>query len=285
MIGTVVLGALLVGCGVAVIAAMQRAIVFPATRAMFWNPAEAGWAYRDVVLDVDGHTTHGWFIPVPGSRGVILYSHGNGGNISDRQAGLAIWRQLGFDVLIYDYGGYGNSTGKASEKRCYEDIRACWRWLVEEQKVPPLRIVLFGRSLGGAVTADLAAEVSPGAIILESTFLSAVTLGKEAFPFLPVGLLLRHRFETERKLARCTAPILVVHSPDDDIVPYHHGKGLFQLAPEPKTFLEIVGNHNEGYAETGPRYIQGLSSFLEPLFPAERGASDSDASEGRTETS
>jgi hypothetical protein len=156
MAGTVVLGILILGCGIALIAAVQRAIVFPATRGMFWNPADAGWAYRDVVLHVNGYTTHGWFIPVPRSRGAILYSHGNGGNISGRQPGLAIWRELGFDVLIYDYGGYGKSTGKASEKRCYEDIRACWRWLVEEHRIPPERIILFGRSLGGAVTADLA---------------------------------------------------------------------------------------------------------------------------------
>ncbi len=268
MVWMVVPGVLVLAGAALLVGGVQRAIVFPATRAMAWSPAEAGWDYVDVFLSVDGHTTHGWCIPASQSRGVILYSHGNGGNISGRMGGIAIWRDLGFDVFIYDYGGYGNSTGKPSEKRCYQDIRACWRWLVEEQGIPPERIVLFGRSLGGAVAADLAAEVTPGAVILESTFTSAVTLGKEAFPFLPVGLLLRHRFETEDKLARFTAPLLVVHSPDDDIVPYHHGKALFERAPEPKTFLEIGGGHNDGFSETGEPYVQGLRRFLDPLFPA-----------------
>jgi len=269
MVWIVVLGALILAGAALLAGGAQRAIVFPAMRAMSWNPAEAGWDYQDVFLAVDGQTTHGWFIPAPQSRGVLLYSHGNGGNISGRMGGIAIWRGLGFDVLIYDYGGYGNSIGKPSEKRCYQDIRACWRWLVEEQGIPPERIVLFGRSLGGAVAADLAADVTPGAVILESTFTSAVSLGKEAFPFLPVSLLLRHRFDTASKIARLTAPVLVVHSPDDDVVPYHHGRALFERAPEPKTFLEIGGSHNDGYAETGERYVQSLRSFLEPLFPGE----------------
>ncbi|HQH53248.1 MAG TPA: alpha/beta hydrolase [Candidatus Hydrogenedentes bacterium] len=267
MIWTIALGGLVLGGLVALVGAAQRAMVFPATRGMLWAPAEAGWDYQDVALPVDGQTTHGWYIPVDQPRGVILYSHGNGGNISGRMGGIAIWRDLGFDVLIYDYGGYGNSTGKPSERRCYKDIRAFWQWLTEERGVAPERVVLFGRSLGGAVAADLASEVTPGAVILESTFTSAVTMGKEAFPFFPVNLLLRHRFETEDKIGRVTAPLLIVHSPDDDIVPYHHGKALFEMAPEPKTFLEIAGNHNDGYSETGQRYIDGLSNFLEPLFP------------------
>ncbi|MEA3364219.1 MAG: alpha/beta hydrolase, partial [Candidatus Hydrogenedentes bacterium] len=215
----------------------------------------------------DGHVTHGWYIPIPESRGVVLYSHGNGGNISGRMEGIAVWRNLGFDVLIYDYGGYGKSTGKASEKRCYRDIRAMWRWLTEEQGIRSERIVLFGRSLGGVVAADLAAEVTPGAVILGSTFLSAVKLGKEAFPFLPVNLLLRHRFETEDKIGSITAPVLIVHSPGDDVVPYHHGEVLFQMAPEPKTFLQITGSHNDGYMQSSEHYLRGLRDFLEPLFP------------------
>lgn len=267
MIWAIVLGALLFGGCAMVVGGAQRAMVFPATREMSWDPAQAGWDFHDVTVQVDGETTHGWYISVAEPRGVVLYSHGNGGNISDRRDGIAVWRELGFDVLIYDYGGYGNSTGKASEKRCYKDIRAMWRWLTQEQGSPAERVLLFGRSLGGAVAADLAAEVAPGAIVLESTFLSAVTLGKEAFPFLPVGLVLRHRFDTENKIERVRAPLLVVHSPDDDVVPYHHGKALYELAPEPKEFLEITGSHNDGFTMTGQRYTRSLRTFLEPLFP------------------
>lgn len=267
MLWTMLLGVLVTGGLVVAVGGLQRMIVFPATKEMVWSPGDEGWTYQNVTVSVDGCTTHGWYITVPESRGTVLYSHGNGGNISDRMEGIEVWRGLGFDVLIYDYGGYGNSTGKASEQRCYKDVRTMWRWLTEEQGIPRDRILLFGRSLGGAVAADLAAEVTPGAVILESTFASAVALGKEAFPFLPVNLLLRHRFETKDKIGRISAPLLVVHSPGDDIVPYHHGEALFKMAPEPKTFLEISGSHNDGYMESGEQYLRGLRDFLGPLFP------------------
>lgn len=267
MIWNVLLLVVFLGGFAALLGPAQRMIVFPGSRQIIWEPSDAGWDFEDISLEVDGHLTQGWYIPVPEARGVVLFSHGNGGNLSGRMDSIAIWRDLGFTVLIYSYGGYANSTGKPSEQRCYKDIRAMWSWLTEEQGMPPENIVVFGRSLGGAVAADLAAEVTPGAVILESTFLSAVRLGREVFPFLPVGLLLRHRFETEDKIERFTAPLLVVHSPDDDIVPYHHGKALFEMAPEPKEFLEITGSHNEGFLLSGPIYVHGLRDFLEPLFP------------------
>lgn len=246
---------------------LQGRIVFPGGRLLWQTPQSVGWAYQNLTISVGRETTHAWFIPAAYGRGVVLFSHGNAGTMADRLESIKVFRDLGFDVLIYDYGGYGMSSGRASEKRCYADARAMWRYLTEERGVPPERIVLFGRSVGGAVAADLAAEAKPGAVILESTFLSGVRLGQETFPFLPVGLLLRHRFHNDRKAPKITAPILIVHSPEDEIVPFRHGKTLYELANAPKSFLEIHGGHNEGFLLSLTQYKTGLQSFLDPLFP------------------
>ncbi|NIA13536.1 MAG: alpha/beta fold hydrolase [Nitrospiraceae bacterium] len=240
----------------------QAKLIFPAGGDLWCTPADRGYTYEEVRLQVDGHTTHGWFIPAPDSRGVFLFAHGNAGTIADRIDNLTVLHELGFDVLIYDYGGFGLSTGRPSEQRCYADARAMWRYLTEERNVAPGRIVLFGRSLGGGVTAQLATEVQPRAVILESTFLSAPALGQEAFRILPVKWLLRHRFDNAAKVSSITSPILVVHSQADEVVPYHHGRDLFELANEPKAFLDIRGGHGDGFYVTGQAYGEGLIDFL-----------------------
>lgn len=240
----------------------QTKLIFPAGGDLWCTPADRGCAYEDVRLQVGEHSTHGWFIPAAQSRGVILFAHGNAGTIADRIDNLVILHQLGFDVLIYDYGGFGLSTGRPSEQRCYADARAMWQYLIEERNVPPERIVLFGRSLGGGVTTQLATEVKPAAVILESTFVSAPALGQEAFRILPVKWLLRHRFDNAGKISAVTCPVLIQHSQTDEVIPYHHGRDLFALANEPKTFIEIQGGHGDGFWVTGPAYGKGLTDFL-----------------------
>ena len=248
-------------------AGLQRKLLFPASKEVELTPADYGLEYEEIELHVGKHTTTAWYVPTKNPRGVVLFSHGNAGNIGHRLDTIAFIQKMGFDVMMYDYGGYGDSTGKSSEKRCYADIRAVWRYLTEDRNVEPSTIVLWGRSLGGGVTSELAAEVTPGAIVLESAFTSAVDRGKEVFPFLPVKLLLRHKFKNDEKIKQFTAPILIIHSPDDTIIPYHHGEKLFELAPEPKTFLKIFGGHNGGWMDSAQVYKAGLEKFLDPLFP------------------
>ncbi|MCP4643150.1 MAG: alpha/beta hydrolase [bacterium] len=245
----------------------QNKVIFPAGGSMWRTPGDQpfGWAYDDVMLSHDGHATHGWYMPVENPRGTILFSHGNAGCIPDRLESVAVFRALGFNVFIYDYGGYGRSSGRPSEKRCYADIRAAWRFLTEEQGVAPESIVLFGRSLGGGPTCQLATEVQPAAVILESAFLSVRKMANDMMPILPVTLVIRTKFDNADKIQRIACPILVVHSPQDDIVPYAHGRGLFELANEPKTFLEIQGNHNDGWYNSGRLYLEGLAVFLETV--------------------
>lgn len=245
----------------------QQRMTFPGGRDVWCTPADRGWVYEDVTLRPGNETTCAWFIPCPNSRGTALFSHGNAGTIADRMDSVAIFRDLGFDVFLYDYGGYGHSSGRPSEKRCYEDIRAAWRYLTEDRHIPPLRILLFGRSLGGAVTADLACEVTAGAVILESTFLSTRAFAQDLVRHAPPRFLLRYEFDTASKIKQIHSPILIVHSPEDNLIPYRHGKELFALANDPKEFLEIRGSHGEGFFLSGAVYTGGLRRFLDRYFP------------------
>lgn len=253
-----VAGTLFSGC----LALGQRKLIFPASRDMVRDPGDFGWAYDEISLPVNGKETHGWYVPMENHRGVVLFSHGNAGNLSGRLESIGLLRSLGFSVLAYDYGGYGYSTGKPSEKRCYADIRAMWDYLVTERAIPEAQIVLFGRSLGAAPTADLAPSVKPGAVVLESAFLSVPDVAKEMPGVGHLTWLIRHRFGNKNKVAKITSPVLIIHSPDDEVIPYEHGKRLFELANEPKTFLEIRGDHNLGFVFSEPVYRPGWESFL-----------------------
>ena len=242
-------------------------MLFPASRHVWRTPGNApfNWKYESVTLEVAGEKTDAWYIPVENAKGTILLSHGNGGNIADRMEHYAMLRDLGYDVFSYDYGGYGNSTGKPSEKRCYADIRAAWRYLTETRGIPVNKIVLYGESLGGGATCDLATEVQPRAVILQCTFLSVTKMAKEIFPFVPVRLLLRHNFDSESKIKNIHAPILIMHSQGDTIIPYRHGRGLYELANEPKTFLELRGDHNDCIFTSEAAYREGMQRFLDSL--------------------
>jgi len=247
---------------------LQTSLIFPAFGHVWRTPADAEfqWKYEEIALPVDGHTTRGWFIPEENARATLLFSHGNGGTISDRLDFVTMFKPMGLNVLLYDYGGYGDSTGRPSEQRCYADARAMWQYLTVDKGIPPGRIILYGESIGGGVTVNLASEVTPGAVVLQSTFLSVTQRAQELLPFVPVRLFLRHRFENAAKIGRVKAPILFMHSPDDTIIPYHHGKELFALAPEPKTFLELHGDHNDGPFVSQRTYTNGLADFLDKTF-------------------
>ncbi len=256
----------------------QGSFVFVRGGSVWRTPGDLGWQYEDVTVPVDGETTHGWLVPSDRPRGVVLFSHGNAGTIADRLETVDVFRKLGFDVLVYDYGGYGRSTGRPSESRCHADVRAMWDYLTKVREIPAERIVLFGRSIGAAPAVDLAVEHTPGAVIIESAFLSAVRMGRETYPIYPVGLLMRHRFESDRKIGDVAVPKLFIHSPDDEVVPYRHGRTLFELAREPKAFLDIEGSHNGGWLASSERYRKGLSDFLDAIFPEALDGGEDDAS-------
>ncbi|MDH3316937.1 MAG: alpha/beta hydrolase [Gammaproteobacteria bacterium] len=247
----------------------QARLVFLPSRAIAATPARVGLDYEDVWLEAsDGVRIHGWYIPHRQPRGTLLFFHGNAGNIGDRLESIAIFHRLNLNVLIIDYHGYGKSEGSPGEAESYKDAEAAWRHLVEARSIPPENIVLFGRSLGGCVAAWLAARVGPAGLILESTFTSVPDMAAKVYPFLPVRLLARIRLDALASLANVRAPILVIHSAGDEIIPPAHGRALFDSAPEPKQFLQLRGGHNDGFLVSREIYLAGLSKFFQEIFPA-----------------
>ncbi|WP_229590986.1 alpha/beta hydrolase [Pseudodesulfovibrio sediminis] len=250
----------------------QRGMIYLPRQALVATPDEIGLPFEDVRLTNRlGTEIHGWWLPVEHPRFTLLFSHGNGGNISHRLESLRIFHDLGLNVLIYDYSGYGQSHGEPGETATQADARAAWDWLVENRKVSPDSIILFGRSLGGAVATALTAELAethatlPAGLILESTFTSVPDMGASLYPWLPVRYLARYQYDSETALSALDVPALFLHSRDDDVVPYTLGHRLFTRYKGRKSFAELQGDHNTGFLETGQSYAGALDSFLATL--------------------
>ena len=227
------------------------------------TPKIAGLQYEDLHLKTsDGTDLHGWFVPASQPRGTVLFLHGNAGNISHRLDSIEMLHRLGYNTLIFDYRGYGNSGGKPTEQGTYLDAEAAWRYLTEQQHIPSCRIVLFGESMGGAVAAWLAAKQKPAALVISSGFTSVPDLGQQLYPYLPVKLVARIRYNTRESLRSVTTPVLIAHSPADDIIPYEHGLALFAAANPPKQFLELAGGHNDGFIFMREAWVKVLADFL-----------------------
>lgn len=245
---------------------LQGTLIFGADPTMTTDPGARGWAFEDLHLPVEGYETHGWYIPLEKHRGVVLFSHGNAGNLSYRLEHIALLRSFGFSVLAYDYGGFGHSTGTPTEARCYADIAAMWDYLVTTRGIPPRDILLYGRSLGGGPTTELATRVKPGAVVLESTFLSTADVAWDMPVYRPWIWLLSHRFDSAQKMGDIHAPLLILHSPQDEVIPFAHGAALYRRANAPKTFVTIQGGHNNGYATAPKVYESAWEYFLTPIF-------------------
>lgn len=241
----------------------QSHFIFFPERNIIATPEQIGLKFENVAfLTEDGKILAGWFIPAEEPKGVLLFCHGNAGNISHRLDSIILFHQLGLSTFIFDYRGYGRSQGKITETGTYADAEAAWRYLVRMKEVPPSEIIIFGRSLGGAVASMIARNHKPKGLILESTFTSIPDIAADIYPFLPVRILTRFIYSTIENIKDVKCPVLIVHSRDDDIIPFKHGRLIFDAAPDPKEFLEINGSHNEGFLITGPRYRNGLKSFV-----------------------
>ena len=261
---------------VALIFLFQNRLVFFPMRKHVANPSDWGFPFEDVTLITsDDLQLHGWYIPTVSQENTttVLFFHGNAGNISHRFDTFRILGQMGLNVFMIDYRGYGKSQGKPTEQGVYEDARTAWNWLIEEKGLAAGQIVIHGRSLGGVVAAHLAGELGvatgtrPRALVLESTFTDAVGMARKRFPFYPRPWLVRVKLEAGRFVQQARCPILVIHSPTDEIVSYQLGRDLYDRAPQPKQFLEIAGSHNTGFIESQVAYIRGIKDFLEQTDP------------------
>ena len=234
------------------------------------TPAAVDLAFEDVSLaTADGEQLHGWYVPNDAAHATLLFCHGNAGNISHRLDSIRLFHELGLNVLIFDYRGYGRSSGTASEQGTYRDADAAWEHLVGERGVPPQRIVLFGRSLGAAVASDLATRTQPGAVILESAFTSVPDMAARLYPWLPVRWLASYRYNNAAKIRNISSPVLVMHSRDDEIIPFAHGERLYALANEPKSMFELRGGHNDGFHVSRDAYRPVVGDFIRDSLSSE----------------
>ncbi len=255
----------------AVFVFQARLVYFP-MKALVATPAAIGLAYEDVLLETgDGAALHGWYLPGRDDARTLLFLHGNAGNISHRLDSLRVFHELGLNVLIIDYSGFGQSGGTPGERQTYEDARLAWQYLTDTRGVAPERIVIFGRSLGSGVATWLATQETPGGLILESPFTSVPALARKYYPIFPMRWLARIRYDNASRLPTVRCPVLIAHSRDDELVPIAHGRELFRLAREPKSFLEMRGSHNDGFIVSGHNYRAGLAQFLSGLGGGDKG--------------
>jgi len=213
----------------------------------------------------DGETLAAWWIPAADAKGAVLVLHGNAGSIADRLDYVPPFHAMAYSVLLVDYRGYGASSGRPTEAGTYADAQAAWGWLTQQRGLQPAQIVVLGESLGGAVAAELASRVQPRALLLVAAFTSAIDLGSEIYPWLPVRLISRYRYDTLQYLRRYRGPVLIAHSRDDEIVPYAHGERLHAAASGEKTLLEMRGGHNEAFLFGRPEWTRAAAEFMARL--------------------
>ncbi len=246
----------------------QRSMIFFPYKDFIATPNHLDLKYMDVVIPLKkNQSIHGWYIEPTdtinsNSDKVILFCHGNAGNISHRLPTLQFLNSIGFKTLIFDYRGYGQSKGELSEESVYQDAEYFYNWLINNKNIKPENIVIFGRSLGGAVAIDLALKVACHSLIIESSFTSAADMGKKIFPFFPIKYILKYKFDSISKVEKLKRPILIIHSPDDDIIPYEMGEKLYEKASQPKRFLKISGLHNDLSYLNDPEYARTIQEFV-----------------------
>ena len=241
-------------------------IYFP-DKAIAGTPDSIGLRFDDVTLTTaDRVRIHGWFIPASTNAPLtILFLHGNAGNISHRFDKLEILHQLGADVFMIDYRGYGRSEGSPDEQGTYRDAQAAYEYLTGSRARPAKRIVVYGESLGSAVAVDHAAKFPVGGIIIEEAFTSVGDVGQKMFPFLPVRWLVQNKYDTLSKIGRINAPLLIFHSRQDEFFSMRHAERLLAAAREPKRLVELRGSHNEAFLVSGETYRVALAEFLHSL--------------------
>jgi len=237
------------------------------------TPDVYGIEYDDVTFRTeDGLNLNGWFVPgkkpsPDADLHTLLWFHGNAGNINRRLDNLKmIYEKVPVNVFIIDYRQYGRSEGKVSEQGTYIDARAALAYLHSRKEINREKIIFFGRSLGSAVAVELALNEKCCALILETPFTSILEMGKKLYPFLPLSLLLKTKYDSLAKIGNIKVPILVMHGDKDDLVPFEHGKRLYDMANEPKEFYTIPGaGHNDTHIVGGDEYFDVISNFVNKL--------------------
>lgn len=269
--------ALVLACALIIGALMLREPAFvytPADRVV--SPPATGLALkqRPVTYNAsDGTKLTAWIIPAKAQDSAapwLLICHGNYGNIgyAERPEFYAFMRDIGVNLLAFDYRGFGASAGTPTESGLNDDGMASYRFLRDSLHVPAERIVLFGHSLGSAVAIDLATRVTAAALIVEGAMTSVWELGHERYPYLPVETLMKARYASIDKIGKVAIPKLFLHSPEDEAIPFADGQRLFAAAAEPKYFQSVKGGHSDAYRIDKAVYFDAIRNLLAPLYPS-----------------
>jgi len=227
---------------------------------------------EDVWLTTTDNTRiHGWYCQPPeghrsensDAQAVVLFFHGNAGNLSHRIDLIQMINDMNADVFIIDYHGYGRSEGKPSEAGFYQDADAAWAYLTTQRNIPSSRIIIFGKSIGAAPAINLARQVQPAGLIVESAFTSVPDMASQVLPIVP-KFVVQTKMNSIDRIGEVTCPKLFTHSPVDEIIPYSHGQALFDAAKEPKTFYIVDGaGHNNMQYMGGKKYRDAVQAFIE----------------------
>ena len=241
----------------------HRFLFFPETH-IYYTPDRFGLTYEDVTYRTDdGETINAWYVPASADAPVLVFCHGNAGNISHRLPNIQLLASWGISTFIFDYRGFGRSTGEITEEGMYLDALGAYRFLTEDQKIDPARLVPFGRSMGGPVAVDLATRVEAPCLVVESTFTRLEDLVTSIYPDMGLESELTMVFDAETKIEEVGCPTLFIHGDSDDIVAYRLGRALFERAKEPKQFYTIPGAlHNDTFDVAGEEYFRVLTDFI-----------------------
>lgn len=242
---------------------IENFFVFFPDRSFHATPADWGLTVEDVSFEAeDGTRLHGWFFPLDNKAPIILFSHGNAGNISHRLENVKLLLDQGLRVFIYDYRGYGRSGGSPSEKGIYQDGLAAYDYLASHKKISPDGIISFGRSLGAAVAIEIAMRREVWSLIIESAFTSTRDMAKEMFLFQLLSPTLPANYNNLKKIKSIHVPKFIIHGEEDEIVPFSMGERLYGAAPDPKSFYPVPrAGHNDTYRVGGKDYFDAFSRF------------------------
>ncbi len=245
---------------------MQPKFLYSPVRDIPYTPADVGLDYEEVTFrTADRLVLHGWFVPAANAQLTVLYCHGNGGNMMYFLDTVNFLNKLGLNCFVFDYRGYGNSEGTPSEQGTYLDARAAYRWLTKKKKVSADAVIIFGWSLGGCIAAYLAGKVRAAGLVIESAFTSYVDAGRKFYPYMPVRWFASFRYPTIEYVRKVKCPILIIHSRNDEMLPFEFGLELYEAANEPKEFVEIFGNHNDGFLVSGETYRNAWLKLVRSL--------------------
>lgn len=249
----------------------RRYIYQPGDRAVAAPDAKFGLGETRVTYpSSDGVTLSAWIIPASNNStpvGWILICHGNYGNIGfgQRPEFYASMRDLGLNILAFDYRGFGDSTGSADERGLHDDAMASYEYLTKTRRLRPERLVIFGHSLGSGVAVELASRVPAAGLIVEGAYTSVAERAQELYPYFPIQMIATQRFPSIDRMPSIAIPKLFLHSPEDAVIPYAQGHRLFEAASEPKTFVDVRGGHENAFREDKAVYYGAIGAFLKGI--------------------